>query len=149
MEDKKLLKIAVIIELYGIAMCLLFGLLYALTGTFQSYHLDFLGITEVDVIAFNPKLMVLIESFIRIIGFSLLGLSVVWLYLIVKPLAKGDKVAWFINLIAYLLVVLSLTIITGIIGGLAFYVTITILIGDAIAIVLSLKPCLVKKNESK
>ncbi len=147
MDNKKLLKIAVIIELYGIVMCYLFGLLYALTGKLQSYHVAFLeldGLNVETLLASNPHLAGLISVFIMLIGFALLGLSTTWLYVIVKRLAAGDKGGWIINLIAYLLVVVPFTFVTQLVGGLPFYVLLTILIADAVAIVLSLKPCLAK-----
>ncbi len=142
MEDDKLLNIAAIAFIYGVAMTLIFGLLYVSSGSFQSYHETFMGINVADVSEFNANLMALISIFIRIIGFSFLALATILLYLILGPIRKGEKVAWIVMLIVVLLVPLPITILTGVIGGTPYIVSITVLIGDFVGLALSAKPCL-------
>ena len=143
MEDDKMLNIAAILLLVGVVIVYLFGILYIASGSFQSYHETFMGgLTAEGVTTFNANLMVLIGVFIRIIGFSFLGIATLWLYLIVKPLREGDKLVWVINLVCVLLVPLPITLLTAVVGGTPFYVALIVLLMDLAAVVLAAKPCL-------
>jgi len=88
------------------------GLLYLITGTFQSYHVDFTGLTAQDVRTFNEDLMNLISIFIRMGGVSVLGLGVTNVLIIPYAFRKGMKWAWIVCLISGIVVLIPTLIIT-------------------------------------
>ncbi|MHA1272594.1 MAG: hypothetical protein ACTSQP_10025 [Promethearchaeota archaeon] len=139
MENNKILNIASIIYIYGVAMVIIFGLLYVINGSFQSYHIAYMGIDATDVKDFNPELMILISIFIRLLGFCLIFIGISEIIIILTWFREGNKNAWIIQLMITLIIGIPFSIITSIVGGTPFIVSLTVLIGDGIATALSAK----------
>lgn len=90
----KFIDIATILVVIDSIFIIFMGLMYLFTGTFQSYHIDFTGLTAADVASFNAELMVLISVFIRIIGTSTLTAGIAFLIIAIIPFRKKEKWAW-------------------------------------------------------
>ncbi len=84
--------------LYGLQRILL----PSLTNLFQpTLYIDeeFLGVTVSQIRGFSPKLMVVIQNLIQIVGLYLLiaGLSICFISIL--PYRKGEKWAWYAMLV--------------------------------------------------
>jgi hypothetical protein len=108
----KLLNIAVILSIIVSAFYLLMGLLYLISGTFMSYHIDFTGLTATDVTAFNANLMILISIFIRMVGVGTTTAGVAGLFVSAIPFRKGEKWAWVALFVVGIISVVPVLIIT-------------------------------------
>lgn len=117
MVKLKLLDIASIMYAFDVVLVLLMGLLYLITGTFQSYHIDFIGLTATDVTAFNANLMILISVYIRIIGVGNISGGLAGLLITLIPYRKGKKWAWFAVLITGMVSIVPTLIITNVVLG--------------------------------
>ena len=84
---------------------------------FQSYHIEFTGLTATDVTAFNANLMILISVYIRIIGVGNISGGLAGLLITLIPYRKGKKWAWFAVLITGMVSIVPTLIITNVVLG--------------------------------
>ena len=124
LTDSRNLNITIISLLILDLLFLLMGILYAVLGTFQTYHVDYIRMTASKVRNFNPKLMNLISFFIRLIGFCFISVAITGIIIIFIYIRKQEKSGWIIYLIQHLTVAIPLTWITSIVGGLPFILVI-------------------------
>jgi len=122
--DSKRLNIAIILLIILDLIILIMGLVYIITATFQSYHVDYMGITESQIRRFNPKLMVLISFFLRMVGFGFLSVSIGGFIIIFASFKKREKWSWLLYLIQHLLIATPLIWITLVVGGLSLILVI-------------------------
>ncbi|TFG27037.1 MAG: hypothetical protein EU532_08395 [Promethearchaeota archaeon] len=122
--DSKRLNIAIISLIFLDLIILIMGLVYVITGAFQSYHVDYLGITESQVRNFNSRLMILISFFIRMVGFGFVSVSIGGLIIIFASFKKREKWSWILYLFQHLLIAIPLIWITLVIGGLSLILVI-------------------------
>lgn len=118
---------------------MIMGLLYVILGTFQTYHIDYIGMTASRVKTFNPKLMNLISMFIRMVGFGFLSVSLGGIILILTGFKKREKYSWLLYLMQHLLIAIPLIWITLVIGGLSLILVIVGWILLILGMVLSYK----------
>lgn len=105
------------------------GLLYLITGTFQSYHVDFIGLTATEVAAFNANLMILISIFIRMVGIGITTAGVAGLFLSIFPYRKGEKWAWVaLFIVGFISVIPTMIITFPILGTTLLYVIFIIML---------------------
>ncbi|MFX1357994.1 MAG: hypothetical protein ACFFA8_12020 [Promethearchaeota archaeon] len=125
----KLLNIAVIFSIIVSAFYMLMGLLYLISGTFQSYHIDFTGLTVNDVTAFNANLMILIGIFIRMVGIGTTTAGLASLFITIIPFRKGEKWAWVaLFLIGIIAIVPTLIITFPVLGATFLYIIFIIML---------------------
>jgi len=122
--DSKKLNAAMLSLILLDLILLIMGLVYIITATFQSYHLNYMGLTEAQVRSFNPKLMILISFFIRMVGFGFLSVSIGGLIIIFASFKKREKWSWILYLIQHLLIATPLIWITLVVGGLSLILVI-------------------------
>jgi hypothetical protein len=103
------------------------GLLYLITGTFQSYHVDFIGETAADVAAYNANLMALISVFIRMVGIGITTTGIAGLFLSIIPFRKAERWAWVALFIGGIISVIPTLILTFPILGTTFLYVIFII----------------------
>ena len=124
-------------------------LLPSLTNLFQpTLYIDeeFLGVTVSQIRDFSPKLMVVIQNLIQIVGLYLLIAALSICFISIIPYRKGEKWAW------YAMLVLGGTFMVG--NGILFITTysvlgildITLLILWIIGLVLPVKEILGKTS---
>jgi len=142
LTDSKKLNIAIILMLVNAVLYMTIGFIYAISGTFMPYHVDFIGKTESDVRAYDAELMIVISALIRLLGFYLIALAIIAIFVTKFGIRERKKWAWYCYLIKYLVIIppnLILTwMITGIFGS-VFFLTAIIAISWLIAQYLSYK----------
>lgn len=123
------------------------GLLYLISGTFQAYHVDFIGETAASVEAYNANLMILIGVFIRMVGIGVTTSGFACLLIAIIPFRKGEKWAWIALFIGGIISVIPTLIITFPVLGTTFLyiIFIIMLIVWILGIVLSGYEIFVKK----
>ena len=134
--------------LFGInAIIIVFGLLYALSGTLMPYHWDFVGVTEIQVEALSPELMILAELSIMLIGFLFLSNGITNLFIWYIGIREGKRWAWLASL-AGALIVIPLMYVILIVAGLnfPFQVGFTSLILWISAMLMTAKECISPKK---
>jgi len=106
-----------IVGILGVLYGLQRMLLPSLTNLFQpTLYIDeeFLGVTVSQIRDFSPKLMVVIQNLIQIVGLYLLTTALSACFISLLPYRKGEKWAW------YAMLVLGGTFM---IGGQIFFIT--------------------------
>ena len=139
LTDSRNLNITIISFVFLDLLLLIMGVLYAVLGTFQTYHVDYIGMTASKVRSFNPKLMNLISLFIRLIGFCFISIAITGMIIIFVSIRKREKSYWLMYIIQHILVAFPLIWLTFIVGGLAFILVIIGWILIIIGIVFSYK----------
>lgn len=124
LTDSKNLNIAIIFLFLLDVLIMIMGILYVVLGTFQTYHIAYIGMNASKVRNFNPELMILISFFIRLIGFCFLSISIGSIIVIYTSFRKREKWSWIWYLIEHILIAVPLLWITYIVGGLAFIILI-------------------------
>jgi len=139
LTESRNLNIAIILLIILDIIMMIMGLLYIILGTFQTYHVDYIGMTASRVKSFNPKLMNLISMFIRMVGFGFLSVSIGGFIIIFTGFKKREKWAWMLYFLQHFMLAIPLVWITYIVGGLALILVIIAWILLIIGIVLSYK----------
>ena len=106
-----------IVGILGVLYGLQRMLLPSLTNLFQpTLYIDeeFLGVTVSQIRDFSPKLMVVIQNLIQIVGLYLLTTALCACFISMLPYRRGEKWAW------YAMLVLGGTFM---IGGQIFFIT--------------------------
>ena len=106
--ESRNLNVAIISLVLLDIIMMIMGLLYAILGTFQTYHVDYIGMTASRVKSFNPKLMNLISMFIRLIGFGFLSVSIGGLIIIFTGFKKREKRTWMLYLFQHCMLAIPL-----------------------------------------
>ncbi|MFX0070369.1 MAG: hypothetical protein ACFFAO_04685 [Candidatus Hermodarchaeota archaeon] len=139
LTDSKKLNIAIVVLVILDAIILIMGLVYAITGTFQTYHIAYMGMTASRVKSFNSRLMTLISFFIRMVGFGFLAVSIGGLIIIHASFRKREKWSWIVYLIQHSFLAIPLTFITYVVGGLSLILVIVAIVLFIVGLVFSYK----------
>ena len=131
--------IATILMLYTVATMLLFGFIYAIFGTFMPYDLAAIGLTEADIIAFDPELMTAISNSIRTTGYTFISFGGVLIAIIIMGFRKKEKWAYYTALYAVLVIDISLLLITAPSLNISFIIILVNLICHIIAMTITFK----------
>ncbi|MFX1336989.1 MAG: hypothetical protein ACFFDK_00110 [Promethearchaeota archaeon] len=124
LTESKNLNIAIISLIILDLIMMIMGLLYVILGTFQTYHVDYIGMSASRVRSFNPKLMNLISMFIRMIGFGFLSVSIGGLIILFTGFKNKEKWGWMLYLFQHLMLAIPLMWITYVVGGLSLILVI-------------------------
>ena len=117
LTDSRNLNIVVILFLITNTTLIITGAIYAILGTFMSYHVDYTGLTESEVTAYNPKLMILISVFIRLLGVNEMVIGISGIYINIYGIRKKEKWAWNLILIVSTMWFIPTSILTLMITG--------------------------------
>ena len=142
LTDSRNLNIVVILFLITNTILIITGAIYAILGTFMSYHVDYTGLTESEVASYNPKLMILISVFIRLLGVNEMVIGISGIYINIYGIRKKEKWAWNLILIVstmWFIPTLILTLIITGIFGLPFVLSFIVGIITVIALYISYK----------
>jgi len=99
LSDSKKLNIAFILLLFCTIFVLFMGFLYAIAATMMPHHIAYTGLTMANVKAYNPRLAEMISIYIRFMGLGWLSFGFSSLYILLVGFRKGEKWAWYNNLI--------------------------------------------------
>ena len=125
LTESKKLNISIILLIILDIIAILFGILYAVLG-FMPYHAAAVGKSSSEISNFDPELMVLISTTIRVNGFMFLGLAAMSLIIIYVGFRNKEKWAWISHLILGALVYIPLVILVYIATGFAMPFPITL-----------------------
>ena len=120
MDKEKLMNISWFLASIPYVAALIFGILYAVTGTIQFYHESYIGLTPEDISSFNPELMILISLFIRVMGCLFMSIGIVGIFVIYFGYKKEQKMSWAIIFFTSFLGLVPLAVETFIIAGWGF-----------------------------
>ncbi len=72
-----------------------YGVLYMFRNDIMSYHAAFLGLTDIQLIAFNKHIIPLYLTLIRITGACMIAIGLTSLVIVLGPLRLGHRWAWW------------------------------------------------------
>jgi len=118
MTTSKLFRIASILALIVYSVVIIMGLIYAIYGNLMPYHLNYIGLTVVQISSFDPELAILAALTIRLVGFLFLSSGALLIMIWYFSFRKAEKWSWIANLIAGALIIIPLLFVTFVVGGL-------------------------------
>ena len=111
LTDSKKLNISIVLLIILDIIAILFGILYAVLG-FMPYHAAAVGKSSSEINNYDPELMVLISTTIRVNGFMFLSYAAMSLIVIYVGFQNKEKWAWISHLISGALAYIPLAILT-------------------------------------
>ena len=141
LSDSKKLNIAFILLLVCSTYIIFSGLLYAIAATMMAHHISYTGLTMANVRAYSPRLAQMISIYVRFMGLEWLSFGFSSLYILLIGFRKGEKWAWYHNLIGGAFIHIPNATITYIVIGfqLLYFIAVFILVLWIIALSISYK----------
>ena len=136
---ERFLDIATILLLYTVATMLIFGFIDAISGTLMPYEFTYLGQTESSIIAFDPEVWEIFSGYIRIVGYTFISFGVILVIVILFGFRKKEKWAWIVAIWGSLSLDIPFLIILATTMNLPFYLILTNLIVQVVALGISFK----------
>ncbi|MFX0070370.1 MAG: hypothetical protein ACFFAO_04690 [Candidatus Hermodarchaeota archaeon] len=135
LTDSRNLNIAIVFFIFPCITLAIAGSIYAIFGTFMQYHIEYTGLTESEVAAYNSRLMFLISVLIRLLGVNMIAVGISILYITIYGIRKRKKWAWTSILLITIICTVPTLILTSIVVGIFGWAYLLYLFGTILLII--------------